>query len=182
MGRQTRVGVYAGSYDPFTYGHLSVVRGACRVFDDIVIAVGHNPNKHTSGLFTPEQRLSMIESYLREAEQRDPETFLVDGDHPRCRVQIFDARQLLIDFARTLQPCALIRGLRAVTDFEAEMGIADANRRQEPTIQTVFIPAQADAAFISSSIVKELAMFPDSRLDHYVNAQTEKALRSAMTA
>lgn len=179
MAKQPRVGVYAGSYDPFTYGHLSVVRGACRVFDDIVIAVGHNPNK-TTGLFSPDERLSMIESYVREAEERDPQTFLVDGERSRCRVQIFDSRQLLIDFARTLQPCALIRGLRVVTDFEAEMGIADANRRQDPSIQTVFIPAEADAAFISSSTAKELAMFPGSNLKHYVNRGTEEALRQAL--
>jgi len=165
-----RVGIYAGSYDPFTYGHLSVVRGACKVFDHVIIAIGVNSRK--AGVFKPEQRRTLIEDYLDRA--------MIDesGLARKCSIDIFEG--LLIEYARTHEFSTLIRGLRAVSDFEAEMAIADANRKQEPTIQTIFIPAEADNAFVSSSTVKELALYEGSNLSPYVSDTVAEELRRAL--
>lgn len=170
-----KVGIYAGSYNPFTYGHLSVVEGALRVFDHVIIAIGHNPAK--KGLFTPEQRESMIRTYLEHASS---ESDLYTGHNfgkPRVSVEIFQG--LLSDFAKNHNG-TIVRGLRALNDFETEMSIADANRKQAPGVQTIFIPAEGPFAYVSSSVVKELAGYPGSDISHYVNDETATALRKAL--
>ena len=172
----TAIGIYAGSYDPFTYGHLSVVRGACKVFDHVIIAIGVNSRKR--GLFTPTHRQELILEYLREAGEKEPEIFKSSQGHEKCSVSIFEG--LLIGYAKDKRPCALVRGLRAVSDFESEMAIAHANRTQESSIQTIFIPAEANDAFVSSSTVRELALFEGSKLNTFVNELTATALRTAL--
>lgn len=156
------VAVYAGSFDPFTLGHYSVLEGALKAFDKVVIAIGRNSRKR--GLFLPEERVEIIKEYITGY-----------GWFPRrVEVRIFDG--LLVEFCSEVyhdpegmdEPpdrVTIVRGLRAVSDFEAEMSIADANRRLHPEFQTVFIPTEADKAFISSSTAKEIARnLPDSSL------------------
>jgi pantetheine-phosphate adenylyltransferase len=156
-----RLAVYAGSFDPFTYGHLSVLRGALKAFDHVVIAIGHNSVKKRT--FDIAERSLIVQDYV--------ETHMPNGLKPggQVAVRIFDG--LLVDFCRSIlnkpvldgQPSTIpdsvciVRGLRAVSDFEQEMGIADANRRLSSQFQTLFIPTEADLAFCSSSIVRELA-------------------------
>lgn len=179
------VGIYAGSYDPFTYGHLSVVRGALKVFDHVLIAIGTNPKK--KGLFEPKERLNMISEYLEHAHADEPDVYKSsDNQKVMCSMAIFSG--LLIDFAQQEHwtkeglsgKCTIVRGLRAVSDFEQEMAIADANRRQCSGIQTVFIPAESDNAFVSSSTVKELALYDNSDLSHYVSPTVAKRLKAAL--
>lgn len=162
------VGIYAGSYDPFTYGHLSVVRGALQVFDKVVIAIGINPTK--GGLFSAIERRELIEDTLKAGSP-------VGIDFARIQIERFQG--LLINYAQTIPDSVLVRGLRAVSDFEQEMAIADANRKQAP-IQTIFIPAEAQHAFVSSSTVKELALYPDSDISAYVTDYVGEQLRAAL--
>jgi len=171
-----RVGIYAGSYDPFTYGHLSVVEGALKVFDRVIIAIGVNPKK--KGLFPIEERKAMIRNTLQLADNETPGVFSSFGGAVKVEVTHFEG--LLIDFAQIKHPSTIVRGLRAVSDFEQEMSIADANRKQCSEVQTIFIPAEARHAFVSSSTVKELALYPGSDLSPYVTDDVAKKLREAL--
>lgn len=157
------VAVYAGSFDPFTCGHYSVLEGALRAFDKVIVAIGRNSNK--KGLFTPEERVEIVKDYITSY-----------GWFPR-RVDVVIFEGLLVEFCKKAyldldgegeapERVTIVRGLRAVSDFEVEMSIADANRRLHPEFQTVFIPTEADKAFISSSTAKEIARnLPDSSLN-----------------
>lgn len=159
------IGVYAGSYDPFTFGHQAVADDSLRVFEEVVIAVGRNRAK--SPLLSPENRKLSAESYF------------VDND--RVAVQHFDGA--LANFCAELarkrgKLVAMVRGLRAVSDFEAEMALADANRHLQKGIQTIFIPTTPKWAFVSSTTVREIAAVTRSRehLLDYVNELTADML------
>jgi pantetheine-phosphate adenylyltransferase len=174
-----RLAIYAGSFDPFTRGHLEILNGAVKAFDRVLIAVGVNRRK--SGLLNPYERIALIEKVLYE--QFDPEIYLT--------VCSFDG--LLVDFCKQqnltpLDPArpetlpasvTIVRGLRAVTDFIDEMGIADANRRLDARFQTVFIPTTAEKAFVSSSVVRELFSFgvSDKGLEPYLTPAAIQHLR-----
>lgn len=156
-----RIAVYAGSFDPFTYGHLSVLRGALKAFDRVVVAVGHNSGKKRT--FDVADRVTIIGDYV--------ETHMPNALKPGGPVELRAFDGLLVDFCRSIlnapvlengkklipDSVSIVRGLRAVSDYEQEMGIADANRRINSLFQTLFIPTEADLAFCSSSIVRELA-------------------------
>lgn len=134
-----RTAVYAGSFDPITLGHLDVARRATHLFDRLIIAVGENPNKrYTLPLDT---RLGV----LRE----------VMADLPTVEIRTF--RGLLVDYCRGIGACAIVRGLRAVTDFEFEFQIGLANMDMAPEVETVFLLTEPRNIFISSSLVKEIA-------------------------
>ena len=133
--------VYPGSFDPATYGHLDVIRRASVSFDRVVVGVLQNSAK--SPLFSVEERVNMLSEVV--------------SDIPNVRVESFGG--LLIDFARQNGVKTIIRGLRAVTDFEYELQIAQSNRKVAPEIDTVFLTTSIDYAYLSSSIVKEYASF-----------------------
>jgi pantetheine-phosphate adenylyltransferase len=133
--------VYPGSFDPLTHGHLDIVDRAARIFDRVVIAVLDNPSKRP--LFTTGERVTMIRESL--------------GERPSVEVSTFAG--LTIDFARQVGARVIVRGLRAVSDFESEFQMALMNRRLEPDITTVFIPTSLRHLFLSSSLIKELAEF-----------------------
>jgi pantetheine-phosphate adenylyltransferase len=177
-----RLAIYAGSFDPFTRGHLEVLRGAAKSFDRVLLAVGINRRK--PGFLDPTERVILIQEVLAEQHfqreiARPPEVCTFEG--------------LLIDLCETrlhrpveLGPTetrpdsvSIVRGLRAVSDFEVEMGIADANRRLNGRFQTVFIPTPAEMAFVSSSTVRELLSFKvsDSHLMPYLTPAAIKHLR-----
>jgi pantetheine-phosphate adenylyltransferase len=131
--------IYAGSFDPITNGHVSIVRSGLVAFDKIIVAVLTNSKKQP--LFDAEERVAMIKDALK-------------GD-PRVEVDLFEDG-LLVDYARSKNVRVVLRGLRAVGDFEHELQLANMNRHLNPNIETVFIMA-SDYFFVSSSLIKEAA-------------------------
>jgi len=134
------IAVYPGSFDPITNGHLDLIQRALKIFDRIIVAVAWNPMKQC--LFTIEERMEMIRVSLVE--------------HPQVSIDTFTG--LLVDYARQQKARAVLRGLRAVTDFEYEFQLAMMNRRLEPEIETVFLMTGLRWVFLSSSILKEAAI------------------------
>jgi pantetheine-phosphate adenylyltransferase len=135
----SRIAVYAGSFDPVTFGHLDVIRRGTSLFDEVVVAIGHNVRKQRT--LPLEVRLGV----LRE----------VCADIPRTRVDSFEG--LLVHYARRIGACAVLRGLRAVTDFEFEFQTGLANMDMAPDVETVFLLTDPRNIFVSSSLVKEIA-------------------------
>src|SRR5215468_6241482 len=134
-----RVALYAGSFDPLTNGHLDILSRARRLADRVVVAILENDVKKP--LFTVEERLEMIRDIL--------------GDDPSVPVRSFSG--LLVDFARQSGATLIVRGLRAVSDYEYELQMALMNRRLAPGIETVFLMAKEEYSYVSSRLVKELA-------------------------
>ena len=137
----TRTAVYAGSFDPITRGHEDLIRRSLAFVDRTVVAVATNVAKKP--LFTLEERVGFIRAAV--------------GNDPRVEVRQFDG--LLVDFARTVGAGLIIRGLRAVADFEYEFQMALMNRHLSPTLETVFMVPSLDTTYISSSLVREIARF-----------------------
>ena len=131
--------VYGGSFDPVTIGHLDLIHRAASLFDQTVVAVGRHPTRHP--FFTVEERLDLLRR--------------VTKDIPGVQVTSFDG--LLVNFCLELGADAIVRGLRAVTDFEYELQIAHANADLEPKVDTVFLPTRTNYGFISASLVREIA-------------------------
>jgi len=134
------IAVYPGSFDPITYGHLDLIQRALRIFDHIIVAVATNAFKQS--LFTIEERMEMIRESLK--------------DNPQITIDSFDG--LLVNYAMRQKARAVLRGLRAVTDFEYEFQLAMMNRRLEPEVETVFLMTGLRWVFLSSSILKEAAV------------------------
>jgi pantetheine-phosphate adenylyltransferase len=143
------VAVYPGSFDPITNGHLDIVARALTVFDSVVVAVLANPRK--TPLFTVDQRIAII----REAIRAEPGIAAPQLD--RLEVQAFEG--LTVDFARAQHAGAIVRGLRAISDFETEMQLAHNNRVLAPEVDTVFFMTAVEHGYVSSSLVKEIAGF-----------------------
>ncbi|MBC9783348.1 pantetheine-phosphate adenylyltransferase [Heliobacterium chlorum] len=135
------IAVYPGSFDPITKGHMDIVERAAQIFDELIVAVVHNPSKKP--LFTMEERVEMI----RVASQH------------LTNVTVKSFSGLLVDFAKKEKANAIVRGLRAVSDFEIEFQMALMNKTLYPQAETVFLATTTDYAFISSSMVKEVASF-----------------------
>ena len=152
------VAVYAGSFDPVTNGHLDLIERARRLFGTVVVAVGVNPRKPAA--FSLDARLDM----LRE----------VTSHLPNVRVDSFDG--LLVDYARAQRARAIIRGLRAVADFDYEVQQVLMNRQLCPEIETVFLITSSEYSFISSSLVKEIALLGGS-VDALVPPPVQERLR-----
>jgi len=131
--------VYAGSFDPITIGHLDLVRRACRLFDTVILAVGANPSKKT--LLSVDERMAVLRACT--------------SDLPEVRIDSFQG--LLVDYCARVEASAILRGLRAVSDFEFEFQIGLANMDMAPEIETVFLLTEPRNIFISSSLVKEIA-------------------------
>jgi pantetheine-phosphate adenylyltransferase len=142
----TSIAVYPGSFDPITNGHLDILGRAAAVFDTVVIGVLENPRK--SPLLPVDTRIAVI----REALRTDAAAIL-----DRIEVKSFDG--LTVDFARANQASAIVRGLRAVSDFETEMQLAHNNRVLAPDVDTVFFMTSVENGYVSSSLVKEIASF-----------------------
>ena len=155
-----RRAVYPGSFDPITNGHLDIIQRALTVFDHVTVAVAYNQDKQT-GLFTPEERVQMIHEVAK-------------GEGLDGRVSIDSFHGLLIDYTRRVGASTIIRGLRAVADFEYEFQMTMMNRHLAPDIETVFLMAGEQHFYPSSRLVKEVAalggeiegLVPDSVLPH----------------
>ncbi|MBM4266704.1 MAG: pantetheine-phosphate adenylyltransferase [Deltaproteobacteria bacterium] len=135
--------IYPGSFDPITNGHLDIIRRAFNVFPRVTVAVAFNPNKDDA-MFTPEERVTMIKEALPEF---------------RDRLVADSFSGLLVDYARRVKARVLIRGLRAVSDFEYEFQMTMMNRHLRPEIETVFMMAGEQYFYTSSRLVKEVATF-----------------------
>jgi pantetheine-phosphate adenylyltransferase len=135
-----KVAVYPGSFDPFTNGHLDVVERALGIFDRLIVAVLANPDKR-SPLFTVDERVEMIKESLQGEERVSVESF----------------RGLTVDFARSRGAKTLVKGLRAYSDFDAELQQALMNRKLAPDIHTIFLMSSFAHIFVSSSILKDIA-------------------------
>ena len=135
-----RKAIYPGSFDPLTNGHLSIIQRGLQMFDGLVVALAINPNK--TALFSVAERMD----FLREAVS-DP------------RVEIDDFEGLLVHYAKKRNVPVILRGLRAVSDFDYEFQMANMNRKLAPEIETVFMMTGEEAFYVSSSLVKEVASF-----------------------
>ncbi len=131
--------IYPGSFDPMTLGHLDIVRRAHALFDEVIMAVVGNPGK--SPLLPMDIRKNLIEKAVKDLKG----------------VKVEEFQGLTVDYARQTKTTVLIRGLRAISDFEAEMGMAQANKQLFPELETIFLMTKAEYSFISSSTVKEIA-------------------------
>ena len=131
--------IYPGSFDPVTNGHLDLIHRALGIFDEVIVAVANNSAKQP--LFSTQERMTLLHESL--------------GDQPGLTIESLDG--LLVQFARKREAFVLIRGLRAVSDFEFEFQMALTNRRLEPKIETIFLAPREDCIFLSSRIVKEVA-------------------------
>lgn len=137
--RATRRAIYPGSFDPVTNGHLDLIERALGIFEEVVVAVAVNKEKQP--LFSTQERIALLKECL--------------GERPGLFVEALDG--LLVERARAQEAFVVIRGLRAVSDFEFEFQMALTNRRLEPRIETIFLAPREDCIFLSSRIVKEVA-------------------------
>ena len=153
------IAVYAGSFDPITRGHEDLIQRSCEFVDKLVVAVANNSSKKP--LFSPDERVALI----RQAT----------ADNPRVEVRQFQG--LLVNFAREVGASLIIRGLRAVADFEYEFQMALMHRQLSPGLETVFMVPSVETTYISSSIIREVAQFGGD-LDGLVHPVVAEALKA----
>jgi pantetheine-phosphate adenylyltransferase len=155
--------VCPGSYDPITNGHLDVIGRAAELFDEVVVGVVNLPVRKGKTLFDGEDRVAMIEEAI--------------GHLHNVRVQTF--ANLVVDFARECEAKAIVKGLRAISDFEYEFEMNQLNRMQAPDIESIYLMASPKYSFLSSSGIKELAMF-GGNIDDLVPAHVARRLKEAL--
>jgi pantetheine-phosphate adenylyltransferase len=158
------VAVCPGSYDPITNGHLDVIRRAAALYEEVVVAVVNRSVRKSSALFGIDERLGFVERALADLEG--------------VRVEPFST--LVVDFARSIGAKAIVKGLRAISDFEYELEMNQLNRRQDPEIESVYLMASPQYSFLSSSGVKELATF-GGKIDDLVPQEVAKRLQEELT-
>ena len=156
---KVKAAVYPGSFDPFTNGHLDVVDRALGIFDKLIVAVAANPDKRQP-LFTVEERMQLISASLKG----------------RDNVEVARYQGLTVEFARSRGATTLVKGLRAYSDFDAELQQALMNRKLAPDIHTVFLMSSFTHIFVSSSILKDIASYGGNVAD-LVPAPVAKALK-----
>ncbi len=152
------IAVYPGTFDPITEGHTDLIKRAARFYDHLIVAVADNRKKHT--LFSLEERILLVQEVLT--------------DLPNVEVRGFSS--LLVDFVHEVGGNVLLRGLRAVSDFEYEFQLASMNRKLAPEIETMFMTPAEQYAFISSSLVKEVSALKGD-VSAFVHPAVEKALK-----
>ena len=155
--------LYPGSFDPITYGHINIIEQACDLFDEIIVAVMHNPRK--SGMFTPDERVKLISDLYK--------------NNPKIRVVASDGAT--IDLALENNCKAIIRGLRTLTDFEYEIQMAQINKQiSQNKINTISLFAEHDYENISSSMVKEI-LYINKDVSRYVPVSVEQAMKDKIS-
>ena len=143
MAPDNRIAICPGSYDPVTYGHLDVISRASAIFEHVIVAVVNLPIRKGKTLFTADERVRFVENATRELGNVTVETF----------------SNLVVDFAHERGAKAILKGLRAISDFEYELEMNQLNRQQAPDVESVYLMASARYSFLRSSSVKELATF-----------------------
>ena len=157
--------IYPGTFDPMTIGHIDVATRASTMFDNLIVGVAGDPSNKKSPFFDLDERVEMAKGVL--------------SDLPNIEVRAFSG--LLVNFAADVQAGVIVRGLRAISDFEYEVQIAGVNRHLSPSIETVFIAASQDYTFLSSSIVREIAKLNGDYSDFVhplVKKEFERKLRN----
>lgn len=155
-----KIGVYPGSFDPITKGHMDIIERAAKLVDLLYVSVLTNPHK-AGGMFTTDERMELIKNSIKHIPNVKVESFL----------------GLLVDYAKEKEATVIIRGLRAMTDFEYEMQMAQINKNLLPSVETIFLVTNAQYSFLSSSSVRELALFKGKFQDlvpEYVAGALEK--------
>jgi pantetheine-phosphate adenylyltransferase len=154
----SRTAIYPGTFDPLTNGHLDIIERSARLFDHVIVAIAVNERKQP--MFTLDERIAMVR------DEVDP-----------ARVSVDSISGLLVDYARARGAAAVVRGLRTSMDFEYEYQMTLMNRRLAPDIETVFLVTRDDQAFLSSSLVKEVASFGGA-IDPFVPRRVADRLRT----
>jgi pantetheine-phosphate adenylyltransferase len=157
------IAVCPGTYDPITNGHLDVIRRTANLYEEVVVAVVNRSVRKSGALFGIEERVGFVERALAD----------LDG----VRVEPFST--LVVDFARSVGARAIVKGLRAISDFEYELEMNQLNRRQDPEIESVYLMASPQYSFLSSSGVKELATF-GGRIDDLVPDEVAHRLQEEL--
>jgi pantetheine-phosphate adenylyltransferase len=143
MVPDNRIAICPGSYDPVTYGHIDVISRAAAMFEQVIVAVVNLPVRKGNTLFSAEERVAFVRHATSELDNVEVEPF----------------RSLVVDFARRRGAKAIVKGLRAISDFEYELEMNQLNRKQAPDVESVYLMASAKYSFVRSSGVKELATF-----------------------
>jgi pantetheine-phosphate adenylyltransferase len=163
MTPDNRIAICPGTFDPVTYGHLDVIGRASKMYDEVVVGVVNLPWRKGNTLFTAEERIAFLEGATR--------------DLPNISIETFSS--LVVTFARERGGMAIIKGLRAISDFEYELEMNQLNRRQAPEIESVYLMASPKYSFISSSGVKELATF-GGEIDDLVPDEVARHLKERL--
>jgi pantetheine-phosphate adenylyltransferase len=158
-----RTAVCPGTFDPVTYGHLDVISRASAMYDSVIVGVVNAPWRKSSTLFTVEERIAFVQNAVRELDNVTVEPFST----------------LLVEFARARRAMAIVKGLRAISDFEYELEMDQLNRRQAPEIESVYLMASGKYSFLRSSGVKELATFGGD-IGDLVPQEVAKALKERL--
>ena len=157
-----KVAIYPGSFDPITFGHMDIIERVCGIFDKVILAVAESESKKP--LFTLEERLGLTKS--------------IYSDHPKIETVSF-SRKLTVELAREHDACAIIRGLRAVADFEYEFQLATMNRSLAPDIESIFLTPKDTLIYVSSSLVKEIAELKGD-ISRFVHPNVDQALKAKL--
>jgi pantetheine-phosphate adenylyltransferase len=153
-----KIAVYPGTFDPITHGHTDLVRRAMNVFDHVIVGIAANPSKQP--MFDIDERVAMAQQVLADYQQ----------------VEVCGFSGLLVDFAKSKSAVAVIRGLRAMSDFEYEFQLASMNRHLDSQLESIFLKPADKFSFISSSLVREVAMLGGDISD-FVHPSVEQALQ-----
>jgi pantetheine-phosphate adenylyltransferase len=157
-----RVAIYPGSFDPITYGHMDIIERGCGLFDKVIVAIARSESKNP--MFSLEDRINLAASIYENNEKIEVVGF---------------PRKLTVDLAKDYGACAIIRGLRAVSDFEYEFQLATMNRSLAPDIESIFLTPKESLIYVSSSLIKEIS---DLRGDisKFVHPKVEQALKAKL--
>ena len=158
---QTKIGVYPGTFDPITKGHIDLIERSMLLVHDLVIAVVEDSSTNKNPKFSTAKRIEMVKADIAHLDQ--------------SRIKVTSFSGLLVNFAREHGATRIIRGIRAVSDFEYELQMAFMNKRLAPDIATVFLPASEDTQFISSTLVKEIAKH-DGDISSFVSDNVRREL------
>ncbi len=138
-----KTAIYPGSFDPITLGHLNIIKRAAVCFDRLIVCVLVNSEKVNRGLFTEAERVELIRKVVAKLPN----------------VEVDSSNTLIAEYARQKRACTLVKGLRAVSDYESELQMALINRRLNPRLETMFLPSSPKYTYVSSSMVKEMARY-----------------------
>ncbi len=157
-----RRAIYPGSFDPVTNGHLDIIQRGCKLFDEIIVAVLVNPEK--KAFFTIEERSEILSAVLKDIDQGD------------CVVSVESFEGLMVQYAVERKANAIVRGIRAISDYEYELQMALMNRRLQPGLETVFMMPAEEYSYVSSRLVKEVFQL-GARIDGLVPQLVEERMR-----
>ena len=157
-----KVAIYPGSFDPITYGHMDIIERGCGLFDKVVVAIAKSESKNP--MFSLEDRINLAKSIYE--------------DNNKVEVVGFP-RKLTVDLAKDFNACAIIRGLRAVSDFEYEFQLATMNRSLAPDIESIFLTPKESLIYVSSSLIKEISDLKGD-ISKFVHPKVEQALKAKL--